>query len=231
MSPPADRSPTQLRRAVTSSYLGSVIEYYDFLLYATASAVVFNTVFFPSADPTAGVIASFGTLVAGYAAKPVGAALFGHFGDRLGRKKTLISTLLLMGVATVAIGLLPSAASIGVAAPILLVTLRFLQGLACLEQASDVHLADTGKLIDRPGRDRRFLQALDPHRLLFVALLLKAGGEIVAGGGELVERSGVEAVEFGFFVDHRPIVRISGLAGGTEELAHRRKKHFRYPFG
>ncbi|HLU56696.1 MAG TPA: MFS transporter [Pseudonocardia sp.] len=130
MSPPADRSPTQLRRAVTSSYLGSVIEYYDFLLYATASAVVFNTVFFPSADPTAGVIASFGTLVAGYAAKPVGAALFGHFGDRIGRKRTLVVSMTVMGTVSVLIGLLPGYATIGVWAPILLVLLRILQGIA-----------------------------------------------------------------------------------------------------
>src|SRR5690606_41433319 len=106
MSPPADRSPPRLRRAVTSSYLGSVIEYYDFLLYATASAVVFNTVFFPSADPTAGVIASFGTLVAGYAAKPVGAALFGHFGDRIGRKLTLVVLMTALGTFIVLCGLL-----------------------------------------------------------------------------------------------------------------------------
>jgi MFS family permease len=130
MSAPADRPPTQLRRAVASSYLGSVIEYYDFLLYATASAVVFNTVFFPGVDPAAGVIASFGTLVAGYAAKPVGAALFGHFGDRIGRKRTLVVSMTVMGTVSVLIGLLPGYATIGVWAPILLVVLRVLQGIA-----------------------------------------------------------------------------------------------------
>jgi MFS family permease len=123
-------APTQLRRAVTSSFLGSVIEYYDFLLYATASAIVFNVVFFPGADPATGMIASFGTLVAGYAAKPVGAALFGHVGDRLGRKRALVVSMTVMGGVSVLIGLLPGYATIGVWAPILLVVLRILQGIA-----------------------------------------------------------------------------------------------------
>jgi MFS family permease len=130
MSAPPEHSRTQLRRAVTSSYLGSVIEYYDFLLYATASAVVFNKVFFPNIDPAIGAIASFGTLATGYLARPVGAAIFGHYGDRIGRKQALIVTMSIMGVVSVLIGLLPGYASIGIWAPILLVFLRILQGIA-----------------------------------------------------------------------------------------------------
>ena len=83
-------SRTQLRRAVLSSYLGSVIEYYDFLLYATASAVVFNKVFFSNLDPLVATVASFGTLATGYLARPLGGIVFGHFGDRIGRKKMLV---------------------------------------------------------------------------------------------------------------------------------------------
>jgi metabolite-proton symporter len=124
------RSRTQLRRAVASSYLGSVIEYYDFLLYATASAVVFNKVFFSELDPLVGTVASFGTLATGYLARPLGGVLFGHYGDRIGRKAALITTLLLMGIGTALIGVLPGYAAIGIAAPLLLTFLRLLQGIA-----------------------------------------------------------------------------------------------------
>ena len=118
---------TQLRRAVTSSFLGSVIEYYDFLLYATASAVVFNKVFFSSLDPLVGTIASFGTFATGYLARPLGGVLFGHFGDVLGRKKMLVLTMSLMGVASFLIGLLPTYAQVGWLAPAGLVLLRVVQ--------------------------------------------------------------------------------------------------------
>lgn len=128
----SDRStpPTPMRRVAFASCAGTTIEFYDFFIYGTAAALVFPTVFFPALGDSAASVASFATFAVAFIARPLGAIGFGHFGDRLGRKKTLISTLLLMGAATVAIGLLPSAASIGVAAPILLVTLRFLQGLA-----------------------------------------------------------------------------------------------------
>src|SRR3712207_2385116 len=128
MTPPQQsHARLQLRRAVLSSYLGSVIEYYDFLLYATASAVVFNQVFFSDLDPLAGTVASFGTLATGYLARPLGGALFGHFGDRIGRKRMLILTMALMGVASVLIGLLPTYEQIGALAPVLLIVLRIAQ--------------------------------------------------------------------------------------------------------
>ncbi len=120
----------QMRRVVASSFAGSLIEYYDFLLYATASAVVFNQVFFSNLDPVTGTIASFGTFAAGYVARPLGGVVFGHFGDRLGRKKMLVLTMTLMAGVSFAIGLLPTYAQIGAAAPVLLVLLRVLQGVA-----------------------------------------------------------------------------------------------------
>jgi MFS family permease len=115
---------------VASSFVGSVIEYYDFLLYATAAAVVFNKVFFSNLDPLAATVASFGTFATGYLARPLGGVIFGHFGDRLGRKRMLVITMVLMGVASVLIGLLPTYEQIGVLAPVLLVFLRILQGIA-----------------------------------------------------------------------------------------------------
>ncbi|WP_113699130.1 MFS transporter [Nonomuraea lactucae] len=118
------------RRVLISSFVGSLVEWYDFLLYGTASALVFNVLFFPEISPAAGTVASFGTLAVGYGARPLGGLLFGHFGDRLGRKRMLVASILLMGAASILIGLLPTYAQIGIWAPILLVVLRLLQGFA-----------------------------------------------------------------------------------------------------
>jgi metabolite-proton symporter len=120
---------TPRRRAVVASAVGTTIEWYDFFLYNTAAALVFPALFFPGHDEFAGVLAAFGTQFVGFAARPIGAAIFGHYGDRIGRRTTLIATLLLMGFSTFVIGLLPGYASIGVAAPLLLVLLRVVQGL------------------------------------------------------------------------------------------------------
>ncbi|NKX52959.1 MFS transporter [Arthrobacter mobilis] len=119
-----------MRRILASSFIGSAIEFYDFILYATAASIVFNHVFFADVPPAVGLFASFGTLAVGYVARPLGGAIFGHFGDRIGRKGVLIISMVMMGAATTAIGLLPTTAQIGIAAPILLVTLRIIQGLA-----------------------------------------------------------------------------------------------------
>ncbi|HKR51094.1 MAG TPA: MFS transporter [Pseudonocardiaceae bacterium] len=121
---------TGLRRVAIASCVGTTVEFYDFYIYGTAAALVFPKVFFPALGSTAATVASFATFAVAFIARPVGAVIFGHYGDRIGRKRTLISTLLLMGIATVLIGLLPGAATIGIAAPILLVVLRFAQGLA-----------------------------------------------------------------------------------------------------
>src|SRR2546429_1086365 len=113
---------------LSASTIGTAIEWYDFFLYGFLAATVFPKVFFPELDPVAGTIASFTANFVGFAARPIGGAFFGWFGDRVGRKSTLISTLLLMGIATALMGLIPGYASIGVAAPILISILRFLQG-------------------------------------------------------------------------------------------------------
>ena len=118
---------TRALRAVVASTVGTAIEWYDFFLYGVAAAIVFPKVFFPTSDPASATLASFGTYFVGFVARPVGAAIFGHFGDRLGRKASLVATLLLMGVATVAIGLVPT--GIGVWGAVLLTLCRILQGI------------------------------------------------------------------------------------------------------
>ncbi|UXM92772.1 MFS transporter [Paenarthrobacter sp. JL.01a] len=119
-----------MRRILASSFIGSAIEYYDFVLYATAASLVFNKVFFANLGPGFDLFASFVTLAVGYIARPVGGLIFGHFGDRLGRKQMLVLSMLIMGLGTTAIGLLPTTAQIGMAAPLALVILRLVQGVA-----------------------------------------------------------------------------------------------------
>jgi MFS family permease len=118
------------RRAVISSYLGSTVEYYDFLLYGSAASLVFPALFFSDLDPGLGIILLFLTLATGYIARPIGGLLFGHFGDKYGRKQILFITLMVMGIVSILIGLLPTYQTIGIAAPIALLLLRILQGLA-----------------------------------------------------------------------------------------------------
>ncbi|MDY0273428.1 MAG: MFS transporter [Advenella sp.] len=120
----------QKRRAILASYLGTTLEYYDFLLYGVAAALVFPKVFFIALDPMAATLSSFATFAVGYFARPLGAIVFGHYGDRIGRKNVLVVTLVLMGLSSMVIGLLPTYQQIGVAAPVLLVLMRLLQGVA-----------------------------------------------------------------------------------------------------
>ncbi|WP_016905614.1 MFS transporter [Streptomyces xiaopingdaonensis] len=117
-------------RLASAQIIGTTIEWYDFFIYGTASALVFNRVFFPELSPLIGTLLSLATFAAGFLARPFGAIVFGHFGDRIGRKRTLVVTLLLMGGATVAVGLLPSYAMVGATAPVLLLLLRIVQGMA-----------------------------------------------------------------------------------------------------
>ena len=119
-----------MKRVAMASFVGSAIEYYDFYIYGTAAALVFPKVFFPHLGTTMATVASMATFAAAFLSRPVGAAFFGHFGDRLGRKSTLIATLLIMGLSTLTVGLVPGAATIGIAAPLILLTLRLLQGFA-----------------------------------------------------------------------------------------------------
>jgi MHS family shikimate/dehydroshikimate transporter-like MFS transporter len=120
---------SKMNAIVFASCLGTIIEWYDFLIYATAAALVFNKAFFPTFDPLAGTLAALGSYAVGFVARPLGAALFGHFGDRLGRKSMLVLTLSIMGLSTFCIGLLPTYASIGILAPTLLILLRIIQGI------------------------------------------------------------------------------------------------------
>lgn len=129
-SPPPARSDRQMRKIALAGFTGTVIEFYDLTLYAVTASLVFAKVFFPALGTAAGTVAAFGTLGVAFVARPIGALIFGHFGDRLGRKRMLVTTLLLMGGATVVVGAMPTAEQIGVAAPILIVFMRIVQGIA-----------------------------------------------------------------------------------------------------
>jgi MFS family permease len=158
----------QRRRAVFASTVGTSIEWYDFFLYGTAAALVFPELFFPDQSKFAGILLSYGTQFVGFAARPIGAAIFGHLGDRIGRKGTLIATLMLMGIGTFLIGCLPTYASIGVLAPVLLVVLRVAQGLGVGgEWGGSVLLA-----MEWGARKRRGLMASFPQMGVPMGLLL-----------------------------------------------------------
>src|SRR5581483_5573708 len=118
-----------LRRAVIASTVGTTIEWYDFLIYSTVTGLVFNHVYFPASDPWIGTLQAFGVYFIGFAARPVGALIFGHFGDRIGRKATLIVTLLMTGIATAAVGLVPGYDKIGIWGAVILTVLRLIQGI------------------------------------------------------------------------------------------------------
>ena len=145
---PAAGKHASIRQVAAASLVGSVVEWYDFFLYGTMAALVFNSQFFPTFDPVTGTLAAFTTFAAGFVTRPLGGVLFGHLGDRIGRKPMLVVTMMIMGLSTFAMGLLPTYDAIGVAAPLLLVLLRMLQGiglggewggavLLCVEHAPD----------------------------------------------------------------------------------------------
>ena len=120
---------TQLRRAVIASTVGTTIEWYDFLLYSTVTGLVFGKLFFPHSDPLVGVLEAFAIYTVGFIARPIGAAIFGHYGDRIGRKATLIATLLITGLATFAVGLVPTYETVGIWGAVILTVIRFIQGI------------------------------------------------------------------------------------------------------
>ncbi|MEV0254923.1 MFS transporter [Streptomyces sp. NPDC050732] len=122
-------STESLRRVAVASFIGTAIEFYDFYIYGTAAALVLNEAFFPTLDPVNATLASFSTYAVAFAARPIGSVIFGHFGDRVGRKSVLVASLLLMGLSTALVGLLPGYGTWGVWAPLLLILLRFLQGI------------------------------------------------------------------------------------------------------
>ena len=119
----------QLRKAVIASTIGTTIEWYDFFIYGTAAGLIFGKLYFPNEDPLTATLAAFGTYFIGFASRPVGAAIFGHYGDRIGRKATLIATLLLMGIATFLIAFVPTYESIGIWGAVILTFLRMVQGI------------------------------------------------------------------------------------------------------
>lgn len=164
-----------MRRNITVAIAGSAIEWYDFFIYATASALVLNKLFFPSYSSTAGTLLSLSTFAVGFLVRPIGAALFGHFGDRLGRRPTLVTAMMLMGIATVAIGLLPTYAAIGAAAPVLLVLLRLVQGLALGGQWGGAVLVVTEKAPEgRRGFYGSFAQLGVPVALILANVIFLA---------------------------------------------------------
>src|ERR1700751_365826 len=155
-----------------ASCLGTIIEWYDFLIYATAATLVFNKAFFPPFDPLASTLAALGTYAVGFLARPLGGALFGHFGDRLGRRSMLVMTLFIMGIGTFCIGLLPTYASIGALAPIILVVLRLIQGIGLGGEWSGASLM----VLEHAPTDRRgfyasFVQICFPIGLVLATLL------------------------------------------------------------
>lgn len=161
----------RLRTVVAASVLGTTIEWYDFFLYATAASLVFNKVFFPDQSSYVGTLLSFATFAVGFVLRPIGGVVFGHIGDRIGRKRTLALTMLLMGVATALMGALPTAAQIGMAAPILLLVLRILQGFALGgEWAGAVLLA-----VEHSPQRRRGLFGSIPQIGLALGLALGTG--------------------------------------------------------
>ena len=152
-----DEKTSDIKRVVFSSIVGTAVEWYDFLIYGTASALVFNKLFFPLSDPSLGTIAAFGTYGVGFLARPFGGAIFGHFGDRVGRKAMLAMTIVIMGLGTFLVGLLPTYSQIGVLAPILLVLLRLLQGIGLGgEWAGAVLMV----VENAPARSRGFLGSM-----------------------------------------------------------------------
>ena len=163
---------TQVRRAALASAIGTTIEWYDFFLYNTAAALVFPHLFFPASTAYAGAMQSFATYAVGFAARPVGAAIFGHWGDRIGRKATLIVTLVVMGISSATVGMLPGTATIGVVAPLLLVLMRVVQGFAIGgEWSGSVLLA-----MEWGAQDRRGLLGSSAQVGVPVGLVLGTGG-------------------------------------------------------
>jgi metabolite-proton symporter len=160
-----------LRRVVLASFIGTAIEWYDFFLYGTAAALVFNKLFFPDFEPATGTILAFATYSVGFFARPLGGVVFGHYGDKVGRKSVLVITLTLMGVSTFLVGALPTYSSIGVAAPILLVLLRFVQGFGVGgEWGGAVLMA-----VEHSPKGKRGLSASWPQAGVPAGLLLSTG--------------------------------------------------------
>jgi len=203
---PATRQ-RHLRRAVIASTIGTTIEWYDFFIYGSAAALVFPRLFFPSSDPFVGQILSFSTFFVGFVARPAGAALFGHFGDRVGRKSLLITTMMLMGAATMAVGLVPSYATIGPASAVLLTLFRAVQGLAVGgEWSGSVLIAGEWAPANRRGFFTSWPQAGAPLGLMVANLSLSGMGgltteeEFLAWGWRVPFLASILLVAVGLYI-------------------------------
>src|ERR1700710_3257526 len=164
----------QTKKATASGWIGSALEYYEFFIYATAASLVFPQIFFPSGNPTVAIVASLATYVVGYVARPIGAFFLGHWGDTHGRKTVLIVCMFLMGISTMAVGLLPTYQQVGVLAPVLLVILRLIQGFAV---AGEISGASSMILEHAPFGRRGFfasftLQGVQAGQILAAAVFL-----------------------------------------------------------
>ncbi|UPG71568.1 MFS transporter [Roseomonas gilardii subsp. gilardii] len=164
----------QSKKAAASGWIGSALEYYDFFIYATAAALIFPQIFFPSGNPTVAIVASLATYGVGYVARPIGAFVLGHMGDTIGRKRVLIFCMFLMGISTMLVGILPTYQQAGILAPILLVTLRLVQGFAV---AGEISGASSMILEHAPFGRRGFyasftLQGVQAGQILAAAVFL-----------------------------------------------------------
>src|SRR5271166_6212734 len=177
MASPSDHEPPgthQSKKAAASGWIGSALEYYDFFIYATAASLIFPEIFFPSGNPTIAIVASLATYGVGYVARPIGAFVLGHLGDTHGRKNVLLICMFLMGVSTMAVGILPTYQQVGVLAPILLVLLRLVQGFAV---AGEISGASSMILEHAPFGRRGFfasfsLQGVQAGQILAAAIFL-----------------------------------------------------------
>ncbi|HKU01994.1 MAG TPA: MFS transporter [Arthrobacter sp.] len=206
VSTPAQAGSANARRAAMASFIGSTLEYYDFFIYGSASALIFNKIFFPGIDPSLGMVLSMATIGIGYVVRPVAAGVIGHFGDRVGRRQMLVLTLVLMGIATFLIGCLPPASAIGAAAPVLLVFLRAVQGASAAGESVG---AVTMTMEHAPSNKRAFyaswvntgaVAGIMLASLAFLAVSLLPEQELLAWGWRLPFLASVLVVGIGLYI-------------------------------
>src|SRR6185503_3090434 len=199
-------APPHIRTVMVASFVGTTIEWYDFFLYGTAAALVFNKLFFPNLDSLAGTLSAYGTFAVGFLARPLGGAVFGHYGDKVGRKAMLVWSLLLMGAATALIGVLPTYSSIGVWAPVLLVALRFVQGFGVGgEWGGAVLMAVEHGHQGRRGLNASWVQAGVPAGLLlanavFMLFALLPNEAFLSWGWRVPFLLGIALLAVGLFI-------------------------------